>query len=125
LLGNLCRKLRGNPLVSVYEVHPVVPELGESECELTLVREAKPWLLNYLGSDRSRNGHSVVGRARIDHYHLISPRDRGEAAADVRLFIASQYDDTDRDAARRRIVSHGIWLKAEFRHCRHPRIQLK
>ncbi len=70
---------------------------GGVGARIPLRREAEPGCSARqprTASDR----HGVIRRAGVHHHHLVSPRHRSQATADVRLLVPGQYDDADRDA---------------------------
>ena len=109
----LARELRGDPLVGVYEIDPVVAEQRMAERELALGGEAEPRLLDHLGPERTGDRHRLVGRAGVEHHDLVGPLHRGQAPPDVRFLISGEHDDADRDASWNRVVTR--WLYGRSR----------
>ena len=62
-VSELCGELRGYPFVRVHEVHPVMADHRQPRRTLALRGEAKPRLLDHLGTERARNRCPAVRRA--------------------------------------------------------------
>jgi hypothetical protein len=121
----LAGELRRDPLVSIHEIHPVVPEQLMAQGVLTLGGETEPGLLQHLRAESARNRHGVVGRAAVDEHDLVRPGYGGQAAADVRLLVTGEDHDAGRDAPRRGLVARVVRAQAEPGHRNGPSSQLK
>ena len=101
---HLCAQLRGGPLVGVQQEDPGMLERNPQR-RIAVRRVVVECSAVHLRADRARNLHRRVCAARVEDMHIVRPRDRGQRASQIALFVLRKDQHGDHC---RELIANGI-----------------